>query len=58
MDKEKINIDVEVNTEEIEKAKEKAEELEEILPKIVIKNNQNVYLTINHFTEKTEDKEV
>lgn len=50
-----VDIDVTVNTEEIDKAIEKAEELEDILPKIVIKNKGDVYLTINRFVEDKEE---
>lgn len=55
MENNKLSIDVEVNTEEIENAIEKAEKLVDILPKIIIKNKGDVYLTINQFKE---DKEV
>lgn len=50
-----LSIDVDVNTEEIDEAIEKAKELADILPKIIIKNKGDVYLSINHFKE---DKEV
>lgn len=55
MENNELSIDVEVNTKEIDEAIEKAEELADILPKIIIKNKGDVYLTINQFKE---DKEV
>lgn len=51
-----LNLDINVNTEEIDEAIEKAEELADILPTILIKNKGDVYLTINHF--EGDNKEV
>lgn len=51
MEKENLKLDIKVNTEEIEEAIDKAEELEDMLPRIVVKHNENVYITINNFKE-------
>ena len=59
-----INTKISVDTEELEDAadliKEVGERLSSVVPNITIRNNQNVYVTINNFneTEKqwTEEK--
>lgn len=60
-----INTKISVDTEELEDAtdliEEVGERLSSVIPNITIRNNQNVYVTINNFneTEKqwTERKE-
>lgn len=49
-----INVDIKVNNEELEETKEILEEISDLMPNITIKENENVYLTINFFRE--EDK--
>lgn len=64
MKAEEINTKISVDTEELEDAadliKEVGERLSSVVPNITIRNNQNVYVTINNFneTEKqwTEEK--
>lgn len=58
----KIKIDVEVNKDELEETADTLERIGDAMPNIVIRNNQNVYLTINNFSEncnckKCENKE-
>lgn len=55
MRNDELSVDIKVNTEELEEAIDKADELEDILPKIVIKHNENVYVTINHFKEDKKE---
>ncbi len=56
---EPINVDIEVNKEEIDDTMQKLEEICDDRPNITIKNNENVYVTINNFneTEKEYHKE-
>lgn len=49
MKNEEVKIDFKCDTEELDEAIEKAEELADILPNIVIKNTGDVSLTINLF---------
>lgn len=48
-----IDLKISVDTEELERAKDIAEELaeqcERIVPNITIRNNKNVYVTINNW---------
>lgn len=50
-----INTKISVDTEELEDAadliKEVGERLSSVVPNITIRNNQNVYVTINNFNE-------
>lgn len=50
-----INTKITVNTEELEDAadliEEVGERLSSVVPNITIRNNQNVYVTINNFNE-------
>ena len=50
-----INTKINVDTEELEDAsdliKEVGEHLSSVVPNITIRNNQNVYVTINNFNE-------
>lgn len=56
---EPIKVDIEVNKEEIDDTMQKLEEICDDRPNITIKNNENVYVTINNFneTEKEHHKE-
>ena len=50
-----INTKITVDTQELEDARELiedvSEELRSVVPNITIRNNQNVYVTINNFNE-------
>ena len=50
-----INTKITVDTQELEDARELIEdvsaELRSVVPNITIRNNQNVYVTINNFNE-------
>lgn len=54
-----IKAKIEVDTQELEDAtdliEEVGERLNSVVPNITIRNNQNVYVTINNFNE-TEDQ--
>lgn len=52
---EKIGIDFEVNTDELEKAADTLERIGDAMPNIVIRNNENVYLTINNWADKENE---
>ena len=64
MKAEEINTKISVDTEELEDAadliKEVGERLSSVVPNITIRNNKNVYVTINNFNETesqwTEEK--
>ena len=53
-----VEIGVSVDTTEIEKARDIAAELadncERIVPNITVRNNKNVYVTINNWNRKDE----
>ena len=53
----KIKIDVEVNKDELEETADTLERIGDAMPNIVIRNNQNVYLTINNFSENCKCEE-
>lgn len=46
-----INLDVKVNNDELEKMADSMERIGDSMPNIVIRNNQNVYLSINNFND-------
>lgn len=56
---EPINIDVKVNREEVDDTIQELKEACDNKPNITIRNNNNVYVTINYFneTEKEYHKE-
>lgn len=56
---EPINIDVKVNREEVDDTIQELKEAGSDKPNITIRNNSNVYVTINYFneTEKEYHKE-
>lgn len=58
----KIKIDVEVNKDELEETADTLERIGDAMPNIVIRNNQNVYLTVNNWSnncncEESEEEE-
>ena len=56
---EPINIDVKVNREEVDDTIQELKEICDNKPNITIRNNNNVYVTMNYFneTEKEYHKE-
>ena len=52
--REKIGIDFDVNADELEKAADTLERIGDAMPNIVIRNNENVYLTINNWTDRNQ----
>lgn len=57
-----IDLDINVNREQLDDTIEELRELKDAKPNITIRNNQNVYVTINNFNEtekewSTNDKE-
>lgn len=55
-----IDLDINVNREQLDDTIEELKELKDTKPNITIRNNQNVYVTINNFNEpeKEWNKEV
>lgn len=54
-----LELDINVNKEQLDDTVEELKELKDTKPNITIRNNQNVYVTINNFneTEKEWSKE-
>lgn len=52
-----IKINVKVNKDELEETADTLERIGDAMPNIVIRNNQNVYLTINNFSENYKCEE-
>lgn len=50
-----INVDVKVNKEEVEDTITELKEAVNIRPNITIRNNKNVYVTINYFNETEKE---
>lgn len=50
-----IDLDINVNREQLEDTIEELRELKDTKPNITIRNNQNVYVTINNFNESEEE---
>jgi len=46
-----IELDINVNREQLDETIEELRELKDVKPNITIRNNQNVYVTINNFNE-------
>lgn len=55
-----IDLDINVNREELDDTIEELKEIKDSKPNITIRNNQNVYVTINNFneTEKEYTKDI
>ena len=45
-----IDLDVNVNREQLDDTIEELRELKDTKPNIIIRNNENVYVTINNFS--------
>lgn len=56
-DKNKLKLDIEVNKDELEETADTLERIGDAMPNIVVRNNENVYFTVNNFIEKKEDTE-
>ena len=54
MNNNELKLDVKVNTDELEKMADQMERIGDAMPNIVIRNNQNVYLTINNWTNNCD----
>ena len=52
MREEDIKINVKTNNKELEEMADTLERIGDAMPNIVIRDNQNVYLTINNWSEK------
>lgn len=50
-----INVDVKVNKEEVEDTITELKEAVDVRPNITIRNNKNVYVTINYFNEAEQE---
>lgn len=57
MNDNKLKIDVEVNDNGLEKMADTIERIGDAMPNIVVRNNQNVYFTVNNWVEAKENKE-
>ena len=49
-----INIDINVNKEQLDDTIDELKELNDTRPNITIRNNKNVYVTINYFNKEAE----
>lgn len=53
-----IELDLKINNqEELEKTADTLERIGDAMPNIVVRNNQNVYFTVNNWVEKEEKEE-
>lgn len=50
-----IDLDINVNREQLDDTIEELRELKDTKPNITIRNNQNVYVTINNFNETEKE---
>ena len=50
-----INLDINVDREQLDDTAEELRELKDEKPNITIRNNQNVYVTINNFNETEKE---
>lgn len=50
-----IDLDINVNREQLDDTIEELRELKDTKPNITIRNNQNVYVTINNFNESEKE---
>lgn len=58
MNNNEIDVKINCNTDELEKAADTMERIGDAMPNIVIRNNQNVYLTINNWTNNCDCEEI
>lgn len=53
-----IELDLKINNqEELEKTADTLERIGDAMPNIVVRNNQNVYFTVNNWIEKEKKEE-
>lgn len=52
---ESVNLDINVNREQLDDTIEELKKLKDTKPNITIRNNQNVYVTINNFNESEKE---
>ena len=52
--KEGINLDINVKKEQLDDTIDELKELNDTRPNITIRNNKNVYVTINYFNKEAE----
>lgn len=57
MKDENIKLNFKVNNDELEEAADTLERICDAMPNIVVRNNQNVYFTVNNWVEK-QSKEI
>lgn len=50
-----IDLDINVNKEQLDDTIDELKELNDTRPNITIRNNQNVYVTINYFNETEKE---
>lgn len=50
-----IDLDINVNREQLDDTIEELKEIKDSKPNITIRNNQNVYVTINNFNETEKE---
>lgn len=50
-----IDLDINVNREQLDDTIEELKELKDTKPNITVRNNQNVYITINNFNEPEKE---
>lgn len=50
-----VDLDINVNREQLDDTIEELRELKDTKPNITIRNNQNVYVTINNFNETEKE---
>ena len=50
-----IDLDINVNKEQLDDTIEELKEIKDSKPNITIRNNQNVYVTINNFNETEKE---
>lgn len=50
-----LELDINVNKEQLDDTVEELKELKDTKPNITIRNNQNVYVTINNFNETEKE---
>lgn len=53
----KVKLDIEVNKDELEETADTLERIGDAMPNIVVRNNQNVYFTVNNWIQKEEGEE-
>ncbi len=54
-EKHTVDLDINVNKESVEDTITEIKEATDIKPNITIRNNQNVYVTINYFNESEKE---